>query len=293
MRSYCNCVVQELPGGFASPGIQEFDRTKALFRRKKISAQMPQRSLETLRKRYASLIAQREFDLPVDYAREVWTEEQNVTLASLAAEGLTVAQIARRMGQKPDSVRCRCKTMKLETVSACHRWTCGEEQSLLSMVKERTSWGEIALRLGPHRTPSAVSRHYGVMKKRGLRPVKDQKATSSASSPRFHAPSVTLSSIGGKRGYATKGAVYTSRTARTWTEDDSQTLVRVKTEGSPWTEIATELGRTVHSVRLHYFRRQRGKCFKVQRYLAAEDDKLERLRDGGMSWFVLRPHYLS
>lgn len=227
----------------------------------------------------------------MDYNRQMpWTKEEDDLLLKMRAQGMTFADIGRKLNKDHRRVWYRLNHVLTRDCQRVSRWTPEEDAIISSVRAEGKAWKEAAMRLGPHRTAYAVrNRYYKVMQKRKTSSPAAEQSIGSPARPVLCSPSVTLASIGGRRGYATKGAPYTPRTMKSWTQEEDDTVQRMWKEGFSKTAIATELKRSVSSVNHRFHRLSRlsrgTSTVRLQRFFPEDDDKLVHLRDSGMTWY--------
>lgn len=171
-----------------------------MYYRKAISSEMPGRYPKVLSVRYKSLQRNNGTYRDMYYAREYWTEEQDSLLRNLLAQGLFITEVAQRLRKNYQSVHSRARKTNLHVTRKFKPYTPGDDETISGMRRDGKTWKEIAMKLGPNRTPESVSEHYyRYMQKCNDSPSSEQKTIGSPARPMLHSPSADLASIGGKR----------------------------------------------------------------------------------------------
>lgn len=263
------------------------DLLHLISRRENIAKEMPKRRRQNLRVRHATLMHRNGDDRGMDYAKYPWTAEEDRLLLDLFAQGLSPAGVAQKLGRSERAIYSRRSKINPGFRRILHPWNREEEQIISNMRAEGISWREVALKLGPHRSEAGAGKYYNsVMKRRDARPlITRQSAMSSGKScPRLL--TTTLASIGGKREGSTEVRRYTPRIVKSWTQEDLNSLARMRKEGHSRKEISAKLQRTISSVSTKAWEQSKGaKPPLRRRFTEAEDEKLMRLYDLHPSWY--------
>lgn len=192
--------------------------------------------------------------------RTKWTTEMDQVLFARRREGKTALQISSELGLCSESaIRDRYRTLRRHEgrKTSIRRWSESEDIHLINRRQEGATHAQIAKHLG--RTRIAVTNRARLIAQR---------------------PG-SLITIGQR----------TNTSKRAWTADERDLLLRMRADGSSWTEIAGKLGRTPIACN-HQGSRFRVYLPSSRRWSADEDALLARLRlVDRLSMREISPHF--
>lgn len=158
-----------------------------------------------------------------------WSKEEDRLLRNFRKQGLTTSEIGKRLGRSSKAITNRVQKIGLTKENSLSPvWTDEEDQELMRLMQSGLTYLQASEKLG--RTYHSVVSRWNKIRK----DLENKK--------------------------------HTKLTNELWTDEEEQTLIRLKNEGYSLSEAALKMDRPYHSVR-HKWRRMNN--------LAAESDDVE------------------
>lgn len=253
--------------------------------RKDIRAEFAGRGASILQRQYREL--KEGLGKRLRYPYRPWTVEERQEVNKQKTEGRSIKDIASATCRSICAIHQYFQRNRSDRRVAAQPWTNEDDATLMRLRADGVKFSRIAEVLVVPRTLTALYARYSHLKGLGQRGIIGGGSRGNGEQAR-KIGSVALGSDGGRRGYATGPATRrterSSSSRRSWTQEELDTLQRMKENGYSNAEIALELERTPKGVARRWQNLLGGRTTSSMRFSAAEDAKLLELRASGMNW---------